>query len=75
MAVTVLNNYSFAFNDFVFGGGSSVYQILSLDGLEDLPVIRNQDDNRGYQDGMFTGRDFLSGRTLVFKIVVRGDLN
>lgn len=75
MAVTSLVNYRFAFNDFEFGGGSSVYQILTLDGLEDLPVIRNQDDNRGYQDGMWTGRDFLSGRTLVFEIIVLGDSN
>lgn len=75
MAVTSLLNYRFAFNDFEFGGGSSVYQILTLNGLEDLPVIRNQDDNRGYQDGMFTGRDFLSGRTLLFTMTVRGDQN
>jgi hypothetical protein len=75
MAVTSLLNYRFAFNDFEFGGGNSVYQILTIDGLEDLPVIRNQDDNRGYQDGMWTGRDFLSGRTLVFTMTVRGDSN
>jgi hypothetical protein len=75
MPVTSLVNYRFAFNDFEFGGGDSVYQIMTLDGLEDLPVIRNQDDNRGYQDGMWTGRDFLSGRTLVFVITVRGDSN
>lgn len=75
MAVTSLLNYRFAFNDFEFGGGNSVYQILTIDGLEDLPVIRNQDDNRGYQDGMWTGRDFLSGRTLVFTMTVRGDNN
>jgi hypothetical protein len=75
MTVTSLLNYRFAFNDFEFGGGSSPYQIMTLDGLEDLPVIRNQDDNRGYQDGMWTGRDFLSGRTLVFVITIRGDSN
>jgi hypothetical protein len=75
MPVASLVNYSFAFNDFEFGGGNSVYQIMSIDGLEDLPVIRNQDDNRGYQDGMWTGRDFLSGRNLVFTITVRGDTN
>lgn len=75
MTITSLLNYRFAFNEFEFGGGDSVYQILSLDGLEDLPVIRNQDDNRGYQDGMWTGRDFLSGRTLVFTMIVRGDTN
>ena len=75
MPVTSLVNYRFAFNDFEFGGGESVYQIIDLNGLEDLPVIRNQDDNRGYQDGMWTGRDFLSGRTLVFTITIRGDGN
>ena len=75
MAVASLLNYRFAFNDFEFGGGNSPYQIMTLDGLEDLPVIRNQDDNRGYQDGMWTGRDFLSGRTLIFTITIRGDAN
>ena len=73
MPVASLVDYRFAFNDFEFGGGDSVYQIMTLDGLEDLPVIRNQDDNRGYQDGMWTGRDFLSGRTLIFVITVRGN--
>jgi phage-related protein len=63
--MTTLNQvYSFAFNNQVFGGAGSPYQILSVDGLESLPGIRNQDDNRGYHDGMFTGRDFLNGRTV-----------
>jgi hypothetical protein len=75
MPVASLVDYRFAFNDFEFGGGDSVYQLTSVDGLEDLPVIRNQDDNRGYQDGMWTGRDFLSGRTLVFNIMIFGDSN
>ena len=61
---TLTNVYSFAFNNQVFGGAGSPYQILSVDGLESLPAIRNQDDNRGYNDGMFTGRDFLSGRII-----------
>lgn len=59
---TLTQVYSFAFNGQVFGGAGSPYQILSVDGLESLPGIRNQDDNRGYADGMFTGRDFLNGR-------------
>ncbi len=75
MPVASLVDYRFAFNDFEFGGGNSVYQILSVDGLEDLPVIRNQDDNRGYQDGMWTGRDFLSGRSIIMTMTVRGDSN
>ena len=61
---TLVTPYSFAFNNQVFGGTGSPYQILSVDGLEAVPVIRNQDDNRGYADGMFTGRDFLGGRTI-----------
>jgi len=68
--VTSLNNYSFAFNGFVFGGGNSPYQITSVEGLEALPGIRNQDDNRGYFDGMFSGRDFLGGRTIVVNLQI-----
>jgi len=62
--VTSLNNYSFAFNGFIFGGANSVYQVTSVEGLEGLPGIRNQDDNRGYFDGMFSGRDFYGGRNI-----------
>jgi phage-related protein len=73
MPVASLLNYRFAFNDFEFGGGDSVYQILSVEGLESLPEIRNQDDNRGYQDGMFTGRDFLGGRSIIIEMYIFGD--
>jgi hypothetical protein len=61
---TLIANYSFSFNGQVFGGANSPYQVQSVDGLESLPGIRNQDDNRGYADGMFSGRDFLAGRTI-----------
>jgi hypothetical protein len=61
---TLSQVYSFAFKNQVFGGAGSPYQILSVDGLESLPGIRNQDDNRGYADGMFSGRDLLAGRTI-----------
>ena len=60
----VIENYSFSFAGQVFGGAGSPYQIQSVDGLESLPTIRNQDDNRGYADGMFSGRDFYGGRTI-----------
>jgi phage-related protein len=72
---TLSQVYSFAFNNQVFGGAGSPYQILSVDGLESLPGIRNQDDNRGYHDGMFTGRDFLSGRTISIIFNTFGDSN
>ena len=73
--ITTLNSYSFAFNGFVFGGADSPYQITSVDGIEDLPTLRVQDDNRGYQDGMFTGRDFLSGRSILMTLQVFGTSN
>lgn len=68
MTVTLTQQYSFSFNNLTFGGKGSPYQILSVEGLESLPGIRNQDDNRGYADGMFSGRDFLAGRniTIIF---------
>ena len=72
---TLTQVYSFAFNNQVFGGANSPYQILSVDGLESLPGIRNQDDNRGYHDGMFTGRDFLSGRIISIIFNTFGDSN
>ena len=67
-----LNYYSFQFGSFVFGGSASPFQIMDVDGLG-LPELRVQDDNRGYNDGMFSGRDFLSGRTLTFTINIFGD--
>jgi hypothetical protein len=69
----VIANYSFSFNNQVFGGAGSPYQIMSVDGLEGLPGIRNQDDNRGYADGMFSGRDFYSGRYITMIIQVLGN--
>jgi hypothetical protein len=71
--VSSLNQYSFAFNGYVFGGGGSMHSILDVDGLESLPAIRNQDDNRGYADGMFSGNDFLSGRDLTITILTTGN--
>lgn len=71
--VSSLNQYSFAFNGYVFGGGSSMHQVLDLNGLEALPNIRNQDDNRGYADGMFSGNDFLSGRDITITILTMGN--
>ncbi len=56
MTVTLTQPYSFSFNGLTFGGTDSPYQILSVDGLEALPELRTQDDNRGYADGMFSGR-------------------
>jgi hypothetical protein len=65
-----LNNYQFKFSTFYFGGAGSPFQILDVDGLEALPDLSTQDDNRGYNDGMFSGRDFLRGRTITMNLLV-----
>jgi hypothetical protein len=67
--LTSLNAYAFAWNGFAFGGAGSPYQITSADGIEGLPVIRNQDDTQGFNDGMFSGRDFFGGRTITLTVL------
>ena len=67
MTVSSLVNYQFAWNNFLFGAGT-VHTLQSLDGIQGLPSIRNQDDDQGYSDGMFSGNDFLSGRTITITL-------
>lgn len=69
MAITSLNYYGMAYNGFAFGGAGSPYQITAVDGLVGLPDIRVQDDNQGFNDGMFSGRDFLGGRKVTVTIL------
>lgn len=69
MTVSSLDNYALWFNGLTFGAGT-VYPIQAIDGLEGLPEIRNQDDNSGYSDGMLTGTDFLSSRTITVTMLV-----
>jgi phage-related protein len=75
MSITLTAQYSFSFNNQVFGGEGSPFQIQSVDGLEGVPAIRAQDDNRGYADGMFSGRDFYSGRTISIILLILGSGN
>jgi hypothetical protein len=65
--------YVFAFNGYLFGGIGQNVQVLSVEGLEDVPTLRVQDEGRGYSDGMFTGRDFLNGRSITMSLQIMGD--
>jgi hypothetical protein len=69
------SDWVFSFNGFLFGGPGQGVQILDITGLEDLPSLRVQDDNRGYADGMFTGRDFLNGRIISMTCSIMSDAN
>ena len=65
--MTVSTNFQFQFNNLQFGAGTP-FAVLDVDGLESLPGLRVQDDNRGFNDGAFSGRDFYEGRTIVMTI-------
>jgi hypothetical protein len=66
-------NYQFSYNGWLFGGLGQGVQVLEVEGLEDMPGLRVQDDIRGYLDGMFTGRDFLNARSITFTLQIMND--
>ena len=67
-----LSNYQFSFNSLTFGAGTN-YVINAIDGLGGMMPLRTQDDNKGYQDGTWSGRDFYDSRTITFQILITGD--
>jgi Phage tail protein len=64
-----LSNYQLWFNNITLGDGTP-FNVQNISGIEDLPIIRSQDDDRGYQDGMFSGNDFLGGRFITVNLLV-----
>jgi len=74
-----LSTYQFSFtpnnnqsSPFVFGAGTP-YIVEDVQGLMATSPLRNQDDNRGYADGSFSGRDFYDGRTVTIELLIVGD--
>jgi hypothetical protein len=67
-----LSTYQFSFNGFTFGAGTP-YTVEQVDGLMATSGIRNQDDNRGYIDGAWSGRDFYDSRNVTFDFILIGD--
>ena len=66
-----LANYSITFNDLTIGNGT-LYPILNIEGLGGTAPLRIQDDNRGYLDGSYTGRDFYDERTVYIDVLTLG---
>lgn len=67
-----LSNYQFVFNGLTIGTGTS-YLVTNVEGLAGTSQLRIQDDNRGYIDGSYTGRDFYDERTVYIDVTVLGD--
>jgi len=68
----VLANYSVVYNGLTIGNGT-LFPILNIEGLGGTAPLRVQDDNRGYLDGSYSGRDFYDERTVYIDVVVLGD--
>lgn len=64
-------NYTFAFNGLTIGTGTN-YLITNIEGLGGTSPLRIQDDNRGYLDGSYSGRDFYDERTVYIDLTVLG---
>jgi len=67
-----LANYTFIFNGLTIGAGTN-YLVTNVEGLGGTAPLRIQDDNRGYLDGSYTGRDFYDERTVYIDVTVLGD--
>lgn len=66
-----MTNYTFTFNGLTIGTGTS-YLVSNVEGLGGTAPLRVQDDNRGYLDGSYSGRDFYDERTVYIDITVLG---
>lgn len=66
-----LLNYSFDFGGFIIGNGTP-YTVTNVEGLGGTAPLRIQDDNRGYLDGSYSGRDFYDERTVYIDVTVLG---
>ena len=67
-----LTNYTFVFKGLTIGTGTS-FLVTNVEGLGGTSPLRIQDDNRGYIDGSYTGRDFYDERTVYIDVTVLGD--
>lgn len=67
-----MNNYSVTYNGLTIGAGTN-FPITNIEGLGGTSPLRIQDDNRGYIDGSYTGRDFYDERTVYIDVTVLGD--
>lgn len=61
-----------SFNGAAFGPGTRLH-VTSVEGLDDLPGIRGDDEARAGAHGTYSGPDYAEGRTVVLGLGLRGD--
>lgn len=59
------------YNGLLIGDGTS-YEIQEIDGLDDLPQIRTNDNPRSRQTGMWPGDDYAALRSITLTVEVQG---
>lgn len=62
-------DYTITFAGLTVGNGTP-YQIMGLEGIEDLPDLRSGDTVRAFADGEVPGLDLLAGRTITLELAV-----
>lgn len=64
--------YTYAPGQTLTIGAGTMFPILNIEGLGGTSPLRIQDDNRGYIDGSYSGRDFYDERTVYIDVLVLG---
>lgn len=62
-------DYTITFAGLTIGNGTP-FQLMNIDGIENLPDIRVADSPRGGRDGEFSGLDLLAGRDITIDLVI-----
>lgn len=65
--------FEYATDEWFTIGAGTLFPITNIEGLGGTSPLRVQDDNRGYIDGSYSGRDFYDMRTVYIDVVVLGD--
>jgi hypothetical protein len=66
-----VSDYQYEFRDFVFGSKTS-FTTETVEGFLGLPDIRSNDQDRQDDHGFHAGVDLLSGRRIIFEIIING---
>lgn len=69
----ITQNFQVEWGRTVFGGHGNPFQVISLEGWDDLPEIDSGDAPRSARHGSFSGRDFAQARTVSAVIAISDD--
>ena len=62
--MTITQDFELDYNGYVFGSGTGGIELVSLEGIDDLPDISSHDYPRAEGDGIWPGADQSVQRTI-----------